>query len=105
VISVVNASGLHYATNRAILHGKGVKMSILHVRSIPEELYQRLQQIAKVRNRSISAQVVEMLMQALENEERRLKQAATLNSIRRRRFLPPDKAPSSLDLLHEDRHR
>jgi len=80
-------------------------MSILHVRSIPEELYQRLQQLAKVRNRSISAQVVELLRQALENEERRLKQEATLNSIRRRRFQPPDQAPSSLYLLHEDRRR
>ncbi len=80
-------------------------MNTLHVRSIPDELYQRLQLLAKKRNRSLSAQVVDMLEQALEEEELRLKQAAALNSIRRRRFTPPDQAPSSLDLLREDRDR
>jgi antitoxin FitA len=80
-------------------------MNTLHVRSIPDDLYQRLQQLARTRNRSLSAQVVEMLSQALEDEELRLKQVSTLASIRRRRFIPPEKSPTSLDLLHEDRHR
>ena len=80
-------------------------MNTLHVRSIPDDLYQRLQQLAKTRNRSLSAQVVEMLSQALEDEELQLKQAALLTSIRRRRFTPPVKSPTSLELLREDRKR
>ncbi len=80
-------------------------MNTLHVRSVPDDLYQRLQQLAKKRNRSLSAQVVEILSQALEDEEFRLKQTAVLNSIRRRRFAPPEKTPTSLELLKEDRNR
>ncbi len=80
-------------------------MNTLHVRSIPDDLYQQLQQLAKARNRSLSAQVVEMLSQALEEEGLRLEQTPALNSIRRRRFKPPAKSPNSLELLHEDRIR
>lgn len=80
-------------------------MNTLHVRSVPDDLYQRLQHLAQTRNRSLSAQVVMMLTQALEDEERQGKQAIALTSIRRRRFTPPAQSPSSLDLLHEDRER
>ena len=51
-------------------------MNTLHVRSVPDDLYQRLQQLARARNRSLSAQVVEMLGQALAEEERRAQQPA-----------------------------
>ena len=80
-------------------------MNTLHVRSVPDGLYQRLQLLAKTRNRSLSAQVVEMLSQALEEEELRLSQTSVLNSIRRRRFTPPQKSPTSLEFLQEDRKR
>ncbi len=80
-------------------------MNTLHVRSIPDNLYRRLQELAKVRHRSLSAQVVEMLTQALTEEELRLKQVDVLLSIRRRRFTPPDNSPTSLELLKEDRQR
>ncbi len=80
-------------------------MNTLHVRSVPDDLYERLQQLARARNRSLSAQVITMLAQAIEIEERRKKQAKTLKSIQRRRFKPPRNAPSSLDLLREDRTR
>jgi antitoxin FitA len=80
-------------------------MNTLHVRSVPDDLYQRLQQLAQARNRSLSAQVITMLAQAVEDEERRKKQEQVLMSIRRRRFVPPTKSPSSLDLLREDRNR
>ncbi len=80
-------------------------MNTLHVRSVPDDLYQRLQQLAKKRNRSLSAQVVEILSQAIEDEELRLKQTTVLNSIRRRRFVPSEKLSTSLELLHEDRNR
>lgn len=80
-------------------------MTTLHVRSFPDDLYQRLQHLANARNRSLSAQVVTMLEAALEAEDRQTKQAQVLTSIRRRRFTPPALSPSSLDLLHEDRQR
>lgn len=80
-------------------------MSILHVRNVPSELYERLQQLAQARNRSLSAQVITMLSQAVEAEERRRLQAAVLDSIQGRRFRIPEDAPSTLDLLREDRSR
>lgn len=80
-------------------------MNTLHVRSVPNDLYKRLQQLAQSRNRSLSAQVITLLEQAIEIEERRKKQAKVLSSIQRRRFKAPRNAPSSLELLREDRAR
>ena len=80
-------------------------MNTLHVRSVPDDLYQRLQALAQAQNRSLSAQVITMLAQAVEEEERRQKQDAVLASIRRRRFTPPAQSPSAIDLLREDRSR
>ncbi len=80
-------------------------MNTLHVRSVPDELYERLQKLAQAKNRSLSAQVITMLVQAVEDEERRKKQAKILTSIQRRRFKAPKNAPSSLELLREDRGR
>jgi len=80
-------------------------MNTLHIRSVPDDLYKRLQQLAHARNRSLSAQVITMLAQAIEDEERRKKQTKTLTSIQRRRFKAPKNARSSLELLREDRGR
>jgi antitoxin FitA len=80
-------------------------MNTLHVRSVPDELYERLQKLAHAKNRSLSAQVITMLARAIEDEERRKKQAEVLTSIQRRRFKVPQNAPSSLELLREDRGR
>ena len=80
-------------------------MRILHVRSVPSKLYERLQKFAQAHNRSLSAQVITMLSQAVETEERRQLQAEVLNSIRSRRFSVPEDTPSTLALLHEDRVR
>jgi hypothetical protein len=80
-------------------------MNTLHVRSIPEELYRKLIEIARMRNRSLSAQVVEMLMQSVKDEELRTRQVEVLEGIRRRRFSPPASAASTTDLLREDRNR
>ncbi|MDI6769278.1 MAG: hypothetical protein QMD04_06340 [Anaerolineales bacterium] len=80
-------------------------MVTLHIRNIPDNLYQHLQQLAQSRNRSLNAQVLMILTRALEEEERQMEQAKALTSIRRRRFAPPANSPSSLDLLREDRQR
>jgi plasmid stability protein len=79
-------------------------MPTLHVRSVPEDLYDRVRQLAQLRSRSLGAQVVTMLYEALDEEEQRKDQTRTLTSIRRR-FAPPKKAASSLDFLREDRKR
>lgn len=80
-------------------------MPTLHVRSVPEDLYFQIQQLAETKSRSLSAQVVTMLGQALEDEKRRKIQIKALASIRRRRFAAPKKAPLSSALLREDRNR
>jgi len=80
-------------------------MNTLHVRSVPDALYKRLQQLASSRNRSLSAQVITILAEAVEIEERRKGQAKILASIQRRRFKAPKNAPSTLELLREDRTR
>ena len=80
-------------------------MPTLHVRNVPEDLYERIRELAQLRSRSLGAQVVTMLYEALDEEELRKDQTGALTSIRRRRFAPPKKAASSLDLLHEDRKR
>lgn len=80
-------------------------MNTLHVRSVPDDLYERLRHLARARNRSLSAQVIMMLTQAIEDEERRRSQSKALTSIRRRRFKAPQTTPSSLQLLRADRKR
>ena len=80
-------------------------MPILHVRGVPEDLYDRLRQLAQARHRSLSAQVLTMLSDALREEERRQEQSRALAAIRRRRFRPPAGTPTSTDLLREDRCR
>jgi plasmid stability protein len=80
-------------------------MPTLHVRNIPESLYDRLRTRAQERNRSISAEVVMLLDYALEESE--FTQQELLDSIRRRRFFNPAAvgAPDSTTLLRQDRER
>ncbi|MEP7359107.1 MAG: hypothetical protein ABI847_17785 [Anaerolineales bacterium] len=80
-------------------------MSILHVRNIPDELYQRIQERAQAQGRSITAEVVSLLSRAIEEAD--ADQAEVLASIRRRRFFNPKEAgaPDSTSLLREDRQR
>lgn len=80
-------------------------MNTLHVRSVSDNLYNRIQRLAQSKNRSLSAQVITLLEQALDIEERRKKQTKALSSIQRRRFTAPKNTPSSLELLKEDRIR
>ena len=79
-------------------------MSTLRVRNVPDELYQRLQELARQNNRSLGAQVVTLLYAAID-EERRRQQGQALNAIRSRRFTPHAGALTSTELLREDRQR
>lgn len=82
-------------------------MPTLHVRDVPEEMYERIRRLALARNRSLGAEVVTLLDKALAQEEIRQSQAKLLTGIRRRRQKKPPnpKVPDSLVLLREDRAR
>jgi plasmid stability protein len=47
-------------------------MATLHVRGLPDDLYARLRQAAEAEGRSISAQVIMLLRDALSGRERRV---------------------------------
>jgi len=78
-------------------------MPTLHVRNVPDELYERLRLRARNQGRSMTAEVVHLLQSALEENAR--SQEDILAGIRRRRFYHPAaaNAPTSLHLLREDR--
>ena len=80
-------------------------MAILHVRNVPDDLYESIRRQAQAQNRSISAEVIVLLQHALAGSDR--SQDEVLTSIRRRRFFNPLEAgaPASTTLLREDRAR
>ena len=80
-------------------------MHTLHVRSVPNDLYEDLRNLAQQRQRSLSAQVIVMLDRALTEERQRSEQIQILAEVRRRRFIPPADAPDSVELLRQDRER
>ena len=80
-------------------------MHTLHVRSVPNDLYEDLRNLAQQRQRSLSAQVILMLDRALAEERQRSEQSKILAEVRRRRFIPPVDAPDSVELLRQDRER
>jgi len=80
-------------------------MATLHVRNIPDPLYQQIQALALAENRSLSAQVTILLQRAIQEDDKQRQHLDALASIRRRRFVPPPGSPTSLDLLREDRDR
>jgi plasmid stability protein len=80
-------------------------MATLHVRSVPDEIHERLRELARSSHRSLSAQVVSLLSEALAARQTASHQSQLLTEIRRRRFHPPAEAPESTELLREDRQR
>jgi plasmid stability protein len=80
-------------------------MPTLHVRNVPEALYERIQEQARANQRSISAEVVVLLNQVLSETWR--PQTDVLASIQRRRFFRPASvnAPDSTTLLRQNRER
>lgn len=80
-------------------------MSTLHVRNVPEDLYEEIQRRAAAQRRSISSEVISLLRQAVSQSQ--ASQAELLAEIRRRRlYRPADHgAPDTLTLLREDRER
>ncbi|MEH2314315.1 MAG: Arc family DNA-binding protein [Nostoc sp.] len=88
-------------------------MATLYVRNLPDDLYAKLQELAASEHRSINAQVITLLEQALKTEaqqteeERRKNIPKLLEEIRlRREKLPTDiEWPDSTAMIREDRDR
>ena len=80
-------------------------MPTLHVRNVPEALYERIREQARSHQRSISAEVIVLLNRALAETWR--SQDEVLISIRRRRTFRSAAAgtPDSVTLLRQDRAR
>jgi antitoxin FitA len=80
-------------------------MPTLHVRNVPEALYERIREQAQVNQRSISAEVLVLLNQVLAETWR--SQRDVLASIQRRRTFRPTAmgAPDTVTLLRQDRAR
>lgn len=88
-------------------------MATLYVRNLPDDLYAKLQELAASQHRSINAQVITLLEQALTTEaqqteeQRRQNVPKLLEEMRdRRRLNPADFGlPDSTELIREDRDR
>ena len=82
-------------------------MLTLEVKDVPEELYERLKQLAAERNLSLSVEVVTLLERAVQADDSRPDRGKLLEEIRRRRHVfPPElSVPDCVELLREDRAR
>ncbi len=81
-------------------------MATLHVRNVADELYERIRQRAAAEKRSLGAEVVWLLEQALRRQPE--DSTAILDRIdRSRAWLAETQGefPSSVDLIREDRER
>lgn len=80
-------------------------MPTLHIRNVPELLYEQIRQRAEAHGRSISAEVVDLLTLAIQGERRTAREV--LDEIQGRRSFRPSAvgAPDSTTLLREDRAR
>jgi plasmid stability protein len=82
-------------------------MPTLHVRNVPDELYERLRRRAAAAERSRSAEVVVLLQRALRHHAP--EETALFDRIERRRArierVHGGPFPSSVGLIREDRDR
>ena len=78
-------------------------MAVLHVRDIPEALYERMQRIARSHGRTLSAEVIALFEQAVQRERARREQARLLRHIRQDRWTPPPGTPDAAELLRQVR--
>ena len=80
-------------------------MATLHIRNVPDDLYERLRESAESKRRSLSAEVVVLLDEALVSSRPSQRELlASLRQLRSSIVLAPD-APDSTVLLREDRDR
>ena len=79
-------------------------MATLHVRGVPDKLYEQVRLFAQASKRSLSAEIIQLLEQALADEAFRQQQTALLDAIWRDRYTPPA-GMDSVTMLREDRGR
>ncbi len=75
-------------------------MPVLHLDAVPNDLYDRLQQLARVRRTTAEVEAVRLLREGILAT-----QADLLADLRQRTFVPPPGTPDSVELLREDRQR
>lgn len=82
-------------------------MPTLHVRNVPEELYTQLQQVAEKENRSLTAEVIALLEDAIRQRQLRQSAGEILQRVRRRsqKVKLPKGWVDSVELIREDRRR
>jgi plasmid stability protein len=80
-------------------------MPVLHLADVRRAVYERIQQRAASRERTLEAEAVDLLRQGLLYEVAGRSQAELLTDLRRRSFTPPPGTPDSVELLREDRAR
>ena len=82
-------------------------MSTLHVRNIPDDLYERVRKLADREKRSLTTEVIDLLDHAVRDRESREGTGILLARIARRarKTKFPAGWVDSVDLLREDRDR
>jgi hypothetical protein len=82
-------------------------MPVLHLDNVPEELYERIEQLAATEQIPLTEQTLRLLRQAVEMNRptSRVNVVALLEKIRRNRITPVAGTPDSVKLLREDRER
>jgi hypothetical protein len=81
-------------------------MPLLQVRDIPQDLYEKLAQVAESENRSIAQETIVLLRKALNlTEERISRRKKVLDLIRKNKTEGTNDFPDPVTLLREDRER
>lgn len=81
-------------------------MPELHLHDVPNEVYQKLQQLALAHQSTPEAQAVIQLNKLLLSPQLACRsQEELLAELRRRSYIPPPGTPDSVTLLTEDRGR
>ena len=82
-------------------------MAILHVRNVPEPLYREIKKLAEEQKRSFNSEVLQLLENAVHEQQAVCEWKKVLTSIHKRRLRKKIRAgiPDSVTLLREDRDR
>ncbi|HEY7068150.1 MAG TPA: hypothetical protein VII06_42255 [Chloroflexota bacterium] len=76
-------------------------MAILHVRNVPDDLYDRLKESAAAERRSLSAEVISILERQLPAKRPLAEVLQEIDRINRL-YPPPSDMPDVTELLRED---
>ena len=83
-------------------------MADILIRSVPDELHEALKRLAQKHHRSLPAETIHLIEQAVSEEDVLEQRRAAVDRIAERvRHLPPTPpgTPTSLEMLREDRDR